>query len=269
VIEGIACKQTDKYLVATVSELSEELKDVIRSRFSAICHGEQNSLQGRGNYTYLRTVKEFLKRIGTKSNRVQTGMLGELMIHVLTSIVYPGYKTIVPYFNLEERNIKKGFDSIIYSADIGIWAYEVKSSRQLSFKGDVDKKTKSLLKVANDDLSEKLKQQDEVGRLWGSAMNGFQVACGHLKDEKKVLEEIILDYQDEARTPECGPEDHNVILSSVLFSGVDQDISAKCIVDKHAEYAGIYKKLLIFAVHKSITIDLLAFLEQEVTDEVA
>jgi hypothetical protein len=77
-----------------------------------------------------------------------TGMLGEFIIHVLTGIVYPGYKTIVSYFNLEERNIKKGFDSVIYSADIGIWAYEVKSSRKESLKGSVDSKIKNLIQIA-------------------------------------------------------------------------------------------------------------------------
>jgi TPR repeat protein len=41
-------EKTDKFLIATISELSEGLKDVIRDSFSAICHGEQNSLTGRG-----------------------------------------------------------------------------------------------------------------------------------------------------------------------------------------------------------------------------
>jgi hypothetical protein len=269
VIDGMEYEKTDKFLIATISELSEGLKDVIRDSFSAICHGEQNSLTGRGNYTYKRTVEEFLIRIKSKSSRVQTGMLGELMVHVLTGIVYPGYKTIVPYFNLEERNIKKGFDSVIYSLDIGIWAYEVKSSKPRDFNGNVDSKIKNLIQVAHNDLSGKLEQQDEVSRLWGSAMSGFRVACGHL-DEKAALEEIILDYQDGARTPECGPENHNVILSSVLISGEEElGISSECVADRHAEYVGTYNELMIFAVHKSILVDLLEFFEQEVTNEVA
>ena len=118
---------------------------------------------------------------------MKTGMLGEFIIHVLTGIVYSGYKTIVPYFNLEERNINKGFDSVIYSAYIGIWAYEVKSSRKETLKGSADRKIKNLIQTAHSDLSKKINEQDETSRLWGTAMNGLQVACGHLTDEKDVL----------------------------------------------------------------------------------
>lgn len=269
VVPGIEIKKNDKYLIAMISELSDELKKIIRERFSAICHGEQCSLMNAGNYTYAHTVEEFLIRIKTKRTRVKTGMLGELIVHVLTGIVYPGYKTIVPYFNLEERNIKKGFDSVIYSADIGIWAYEVKSSKKETLKGSVDGKIKSLIQIAHSDLSKKLKEQDDTSRLWGNAMNGLQVACGHLTDEKDVLQRIILKHQEEARTPECGPERHNVILSSVLMSGEELEISRKCVEEKHEEYEGTYNELMIFAIHKSIMIDLLDFFQQEVNGEVA
>ena len=98
-------------------------------------------------------------------------------------------------------------------------------------------------------------------------MNGFQVACGHLGDEKKILEEIILNYQDDALTEECSPNLYNVILSSVLISGSDKEIGADCVLDKHKEYKSTYRQLLIFAVHKSVTVDLLNFFTQEVADE--
>ena len=266
-IDGIEYVKNKKYLVATISELSDDLKDVIRERFAAICHGEQNTLTERGIYTYPQTVKEFLKRIESKGKRIQTGMLGELIIHVLTGIVYPGYKTIVPYFNLEDRNIKKGFDSVIYSLSMGVWVYEVKSSKEPKLRGSADTKIKQLIKTAHEDLGGKLQQQDEVSRLWGTAMSGFRVACGHL-DEKAVLETIILDHQDEALVDGSGPECHNVILSSVLISDKDElDIDSASITEKYAEYEDTYNELMIFAVHKSILIDLIDFFRQEVADE--
>lgn len=266
-INGIKIKKTDDYLIARVFELSQQLKTVLRDRFTAICRGEQNSLLNRGSYTYKRTVEEFLKRIERKSEKTRTGMLGELIVHVLTGLNYKEYKTIVPYFNLEERSIKKGFDSVIYSPDMGIWVYEVKSSRKNGSKVSIDSSTKSLIKTAHDDLSAKLAERDETTRIWDNAMNGFQVACGHFDDEKKILEEIILDYQDDARTEECSPNLHNVILSSVLISGNDNEIGEECVFDKHKEYRSTYRELLIFAVHKSVTVDLLDFFKQEVADE--
>jgi len=266
-IEGVKIIKTKDYLIARVSELSEELKTVLRNRFTAICRGEQNSLLTRGSYTYKRTVEEFLKRIQSKPEKIQTGMLGELIVHVLTGVVHIDYKTIVPYFNLEERSIRKGFDSVIYSPDMGIWVYEVKSSRKKGAKVNIDSSTKSLIKTAHDDLSAKLAEQDESTRIWDNAMNGFQVACGHLGDEKKILERIILDYQDDVRTDDCSPNLHNVILSSVLISGSAEEIGANCVLDKHKEYRRTYRQLLIFAVHKSVTVDLLNFFTQEVADE--
>lgn len=194
-------------------------------------------------------------------------MLGELIVHVLTGIIHLDYKTIVPYFNLEERSIKKGFDSVIYSPDMGIWVYEVKSSKKKGVKVNIDSSTKSLIKTAHNDISTKLAQHDESTRIWDNAMNGFQVACGHLGDEKKILETIILNYQDDARTEKCSPNFYNVILSSVLISGADKEIGTDCILDKHKEYKNTYKQLLIFAVHKSVTVDLLNFFSQELADE--
>lgn len=266
-IQGIRIKKTDDFLIARVLELSEELKTVLRDRFTAICRGEQNSLLNRGSYTYKRTVKEFLKRIEPKSEKTQTGMLGELIVHVLTGLNYLEYKTIVPYFNLEERSIRKGFDSVIYSPDMGIWVYEVKSSRKNGSKVNIDSSTKSLIKTAHDDLSAKLAEHDESTRIWDNAMNGFQVACGHFGDEKKILENIILGYQDDVRTEECSPNLHNVILTSVLISGSVKEIGKACVLDKHKEYKNTYSKLQIFAVHKSVTVDLLNFFKQEVDDE--
>lgn len=262
-IQGVRIKETDDYVIATVSELSEGLKMVLRDRFTAICRGEQNSLLNRGSYTYKRTVEEFLKRIERKSEKIRTGMLGELIVHVLTGLNYPEYKTIVPYFNLEERSIAKGFDSVIYSPDMGIWVYEVKSSKKNGSKINIDSSTKSLIKTAHDDLSAKLAEHDESIRIWDNAMNGFQVACGHFGDEKKILEKIILGYQDDTRTEECSPTIHNVILSSVLISGSDKEIGENCVIDKHKEYRNTYRELLIFAVHKSVTVNLLDFFKQE------
>jgi hypothetical protein len=155
-IDGVKIIKTEDYLITKVFELSEDLKVELRKRFTAICRGEQNSQLNRGSYTYKRTVEEFLKRVQNKSEKIQTGMLGELIVHVLTGFIYPDHKTIVPYFNLEERSIRKGFDSIIYSPSIGIWVYEVKSSKSEDSRLNVNSKTKSLIKIAHDDLSGKL-----------------------------------------------------------------------------------------------------------------
>lgn len=263
---GLQISKTDEYLITEVSSLSEDLKDTIRNRFATICHGEQLSLLRKGSYTYKNTVLEFLTRIKSKAESTQTGMIGEFLTHIITGLLYPDYRVIVPYFNLEERSIRKGFDSVIYSTSLGVWACEVKSSKPTDIPKDVDSHIKTLINIAHQDLTGKLSQSDEQVRLWGNAMNAMQVACGHLKDEKEVLQSIILDYQDQARAKISGPTKYNVILCPVIISGkTPLTISKGAVLEKHREHKKEYNKLMVLAIHKSVAINLISFFESEST----
>lgn len=257
----------DEFLLAHLSELTDAFKDELRKRFAIICHGENLASKMRGNYTYHKSVDEFLKRLKNKSDNVITGMLGELVVHVITGLVYPGYRTIVPYFNLEERNNKKGFDSIIFSHEIGMWTTEVKSSKNTKDTVSVHSCINDLLQTAHTDLISKLNNQDEVSRLWGQAMNGFQVACGNLKDEKETLENIILSYQEDDFEEASGPESHRVILSSVLSSNSNEMIPNEVMENKYSQHKGAYKELMLIGIHKSLCLELIEFFQQEIIIE--
>jgi hypothetical protein len=265
-IDGLLVSRSSEYLIVEVATLSEDLKNAIRNRFATICHGEQLSLLKSGSYTYKNTVLEFLTRIKSKAENTQTGMIGEFLVHVITGLFYPDYRVIIPYFNLEERSIRKGFDSVIYSTGLGVWTYEVKSSKPTDTSKDIDTHIKTLINIAHKDLSGKLKESDEQVRLWGNAMSGMQVACGHLKDEKEILQNIILDYQNHARANTDGPKKYNVILCPVLISGrAPMTISKAAVVAKHNEHKNEYKKLMVLAIHKSTAVGLINFLESEYT----
>ena len=82
-INGVTIQNTDHYSAFIISELSEELKDIIKTRLSAICHGVAKADSGSALYCYKSTLKEFLKRYSTKSDEQKKGMIGELILHIL------------------------------------------------------------------------------------------------------------------------------------------------------------------------------------------
>lgn len=262
-IAGLKIIDTAECVAAEISVLSDELKEKIRARLTSICHGEDLGRLNEGSYNYKSTLKELLIRLESKPETTQTGMIGELVIHLLTGIIYPGHRTIIPYFNPEDRNVKKGFDSVIYSPQIGIWTYEVKSSRHEKSGADPDRETQRLIQIAHTDISSKLNDKDQTVRLWLNAMTGMQIACSHLTDEKAILQKLILENQEIAQSTKASPQKFNVILSSVFIGDISRALTLKAVNQKHNEYKGHYRKLLIVAVHKSIKIKLIEFLKEE------
>ncbi|MFT5632549.1 MAG: hypothetical protein ACI9SQ_000255 [Rubritalea sp.] len=257
-----ASYQNDEILAISLTEFDDDLKEDFRSCFSAICYGDNLAGKNRGNYTYSKTIREFNKRLSGASANTQLGMIGELIIHLIVRKIWPDYTTIIPYFNLEDRNIKKGFDSVIYSISNGIWATEVKSGYE-DRVDKLDEKINSLLRIANTDISKKLDDQDEVGRLWGLAMNGFHVACNKVKDEKEIIENIIFEHQDIDVDSSGGAVAHNVILSSVAFCKSANDISIEIGTERHLDFKNKYSKLFLILAKKKTTDLLIDFLIEE------
>ncbi len=55
-------------------------------------------------------------------------MLGELLSHVIILKLFPNFEVVSPFFNMEEKSIRKGFDLLLYEASTNnIWITEVKS----------------------------------------------------------------------------------------------------------------------------------------------
>ena len=53
-------------------------------------------------------------------------MVGELLVHTIFSNYFQDYQSLSPFFNLEENNIKKGFDLVLLKNN-EIWINEVKA----------------------------------------------------------------------------------------------------------------------------------------------
>lgn len=78
-------------LVCHISSLSEDLKNKIRERLSAICNGAAKAASRSELYTYRLTLKEFLNRYESKTDKIKKGMIGELLTHVLFMHFYENY----------------------------------------------------------------------------------------------------------------------------------------------------------------------------------
>ena len=82
-IAGVEHKAFDEFSIFYISELSDDLKAVIRNCLASVCHGAAKAATGRQMYCYKITLQEFLRRYNGKSESTRKGMIGELLLHIL------------------------------------------------------------------------------------------------------------------------------------------------------------------------------------------
>lgn len=106
------------------------------------------------------------------------------------------YRVVSPYFNLEERSIKKGFDIVLASKNThDLFIIEVKLGEKHKGKKS-DETMNDLIGLAKNDLVQKL--NDENASLWHNAINGAQSVLEKTDDFKQAIIEILEDMGDKA-----------------------------------------------------------------------
>ena len=73
-------------IIVVIEALTDEIKQEIRQRLVEICYGKVNADTALKAYSYMATVREFIKRYKesqNKNNKRNKGMVGELLFHVL------------------------------------------------------------------------------------------------------------------------------------------------------------------------------------------
>ena len=78
-----------EYVIYFIEDLSTELKQEIRNRLVAVCHGADQAQSLLKIYSYKETVKEFVKRYKTNKDASEDrkkGMIGELLVHVVLEL---------------------------------------------------------------------------------------------------------------------------------------------------------------------------------------
>lgn len=247
-----------------VEKLSTSLKKLIRKNLSEICHGEGAQETEAKVYSYRQTLKEFLVRLGNRDLRKKKGMIGELLAHVLIRHYKTEFQQVTPFFNLEERSFKKGFDIVLLeTTPKKIWLTETKSGGATRSR-TADQKTRNLLSAAKRDILKRLETSDGV---WLNAITGARVAMSEGKLKKAVLS--ILDRaNDEIESDPANRTAKNVILISVVFSKANQiSIDTALSFRDRVSGAGKFSDLIVFSMQKGTYTKVVNFLRREANVE--
>lgn len=258
---SIIGKKSTECLLFQIDYISNELKNQIRANLAGLCHGGATVKSGGKGFTYKRALSEFLKRYNSKSSDTKKGMLGELLTHVLLLEHVDSYSAATPFFNMEERSIKKGFDVVLFDSENKcIWITEIKSGEGHSHPPDP--KNKALLSRAKRDLKKRLSSNNSM--LWYNAICGAHQAVAK-KNLKKAVLDLLQNELVETQDNVASSTDQCVILGSVLFRELSEKISYASLKESHDAITdeALFKKLTIISFQKSTFKKLEQFLTSE------
>jgi hypothetical protein len=261
-LKGVKSSIKDKYSVFWLKDLSDDLKNYIKEQFAEICHGENYVHTGRITYSYKNTVKEFLKRYEEKPDNIKIGMIGELLVHLIFRYYFDKFKAVTPFFNMEERSIKKGYDVILTEVNSrDLWITEVKSGI-LHKEKNSDQTMSYLINAAKRDLNERL--NNENTSLWLEAINCANILFENNNTLKEAVINVLRDYSDEATNGIYSSYDKNVILTGVLFSSMRDIVTENNIHSKQTiiENGQTFKKVYVLAVQKETYSKVYEFLKK-------
>lgn len=270
-LPGVIKEDYSDYVLYYIDCLSEELKQEIRRRLVAVCHGTDQAKSHSKIYSYQETVKEFIKRYQSKKNASEVrkkGMIGEVLIHVILEIE-GRFTTASPFFNMEERSFKKGYDIALFEKDTNeLWIAEVKS-------GEIQKSQKSassamvgLINTAKNDLKDRL--ADPNATLWLNALNAARVSMSNSNHQKDAVIKLLEQCADNVVDGINSSNTFNVVLSSALFHPMTERVQSAKVAQKHKKVTaeGIFKKVFVMAVQKGTFEAVYDFLESEATNAI-
>ena len=260
-MNGVSIDQDGFATVCRIDEFSDELRNEIRNRLSAICHGPDAVSGERIFFTYERTIEEFNKRYSSKSENIKKGLIGELLTHIFLLKIHPSLEPATPFFNMEERSIKKGFDLIVLDNKLNqIRISEVKSGS--AGTNNADSFNKSLLNNAKNDLKKRLGENKT--NLWYNAINGAKKALSSGKVKDRIIE-ILEECYQEAEDEEQDGSTKNVILISVTYKSTDDPITVTEVKKKGEEIINdeLFGDVIVFSIQKETYQRVAEFLEAE------
>lgn len=262
-VDGVSFIKKEGYAVCHITNFSIALKELIREQLSFICYGAANATSRKNMYNYSNTLKEFINRYNKKRDETKKGMIGELLIHVIFNEFYTDFETISPFFNLEERSIKKGFDIVMtYKEDHSVWITEVKSG-ELHKRKTANETTEDLLNTAKTDLFNRL--NGENYSLWLNAINGAKIAFDKHNDLKDAVIDILEQYGDDSAEGKIESKNMNVFLASILFAPMNDHMKSNNVKQKYnaIKKENKFKGLFVISVQKETYNKIYEFLQKE------
>ena len=246
IISGITLeKDTENGVyICYVEDFSDELKEKIREMLNSIWHGAVDSAE-RQQFNYKNTIKRFLERYNTKTSDTKKGMIGELLTHLLIP-QYIDLKAISIMKNKEENSIRKGFDVVYSNQKNSIWYCEVKSGGDTNNTEDINNKNKELLSSAKTDIQSH--SMGDRANLWESVLIDVNLTVFD-SNKKAAIKELLDTHHPDSENRNL---DRNVILSSVLYKGLDTKISSDDLKTYKSNIDGenIFVGLIVFSIQK-------------------
>lgn len=125
-LKGVTIDDFIDYKIIEIRYLSDELKEKIKNELAVICHGEYALSSTSNYYSFKGTIAELVNYRLPEEKDKRVGAIGELLLNVIIRVL-GNLEIISPFFNLEERNVKKGFDIIAFDTNNDIWIVESKA----------------------------------------------------------------------------------------------------------------------------------------------
>ncbi len=262
-IKGLKFIRKNDYALCYIEDFSNELKQIIRDRLSAICFGISAAASGKKLYSYQSTIKEFLSRYDSKPLNTKKGLIGELLTHVIIAELFPEYTVVSPFFNLEEKSIKKGFDIVLTSLDnYELWITEIKSGEL--HKGKTSDETMGdLVSLAKRDLLSRLNGENKS--LWLNAINDAKVALDKHNDLKEVVVDILESIGDKSVDELVDSKELNVFLTGTLFAPLTDSFCEAKVKQKQKTISSEneFKCIFLLSTQKETYKKVYTFLKQE------
>lgn len=229
-------------IILEIYSLSDELKDKIKEQLVEICHGEYALVSASKYFSFDETIKELVNHRLPKAKNKKIGAIGEILLNVMIR-EFTDMKIVSPFFNIEERNVKKGFDIIAVDSAGDLWIIESKAGEQGKLKSSTEKVCERI-NVAKKDLDTRLNKDNS--QLW---LNAIKSVNSSLDDnsEKKTIMNIL-----EKNSNLCSSIDKNVVLGGTVFCIFDSTIDS---IEVRKLYNSIlrsnkFSKLKLIAIQK-------------------
>lgn len=251
-MDGVIEKSNGQNIIIEIYFLSDELKKKIRDELTTICHGEYALTSVYKEHSFEYTIKELIRRIPNEK-RKKVGIIGELLLNVVIR-EFTEMRIISPFFNLEERNVKKGFDIIAIDSNMDLWIIESKAGELGALKTSTEKVCERI-NVAKHDLNTRLNKQNS--QLWLNAINSVRCALNDTNEKKTIVN--ILNANNTHSS-----NDKNVVLGGTVFCMFDSKIDKNKISElyKSIKKTNIFSKLKLIAIQKKTYEAILEYLNE-------
>ena len=215
-MNGVVERKIKDSIILEIHNLSDELKYKIKEQLVEICYGEYALVSNFNYHSFDETVRELVNhRIPSNINR-KVGVIGELLLNVLIR-EFTDFKIVSPFFNLEERNVKKGFDIIAVDSNKELWIIESKAGELGNLKTSTEKACERI-NAAKRDLDTRLNMHNS--QLWLNAVNSIRSALDDTSEKNTIVN--ILNKNSNS----CLSNDKNVILGGTVFCIFDSAIDS-------------------------------------------